>query len=180
MEPLSLSLLSHGARLSLSGLLLSLAVYDLRHKRLPNGVMRPAMFLGCLVFLARFAEGKASLEQLGVAALTTAICLALWWMRALGGGDTKLAIALVALFPDVRFIYLLLVAVLLGSTLALIVWDGRAGLRRLAALFATASQGTWPGRAEVAAAYRARGRPITFAFSLGAILYLWFVWPGWA
>ncbi|MCC6190622.1 MAG: prepilin peptidase [Anaerolineales bacterium] len=170
---------SCGTRLALSVLLVSLAAYDLRNKRIPNAVMRPAVIAGWLVLVARLALSQVSWEQVGLATLTSAICLALWWIRAFGGGDTKLLIALVALFPDARFVYAMMIAVLLGSLLALIVWDGRAGLRRLAALFVTASRGAWPDRAEVAAAYQKRGRPITFAFSLGAVLYIWLVWPGW-
>jgi len=173
------NVLSYGARLALSVLLVSLAAYDLRHKRIPNAVMRPAVIAGWLVLVARLALGQVGWEQVGLATLTAAICLALWWIRAFGGGDTKLVVALVALFPDARFVYAMLSAVLLGAILALVVWDGRAGLRRLAALFVTASQGSWPGRAEVAVAYQTRGRPITFALSLGAILYIWLVWPGW-
>lgn len=173
------NILSYSARLALSVLLVSLAAYDLRYKRIPNAVMRPAVIAGWLVLVARLALSQVGWGQVGLAALTSEICLALWWIRALGGGDTKLVIALVALFPDARFVYAMLIAVLLGALLALIVWDGRAGLHRLVALFVTASRGAWPGRAEVAAAYQTRGRPITFALSLGAILYVWFVWPGW-
>ncbi len=173
------NMLSYGVRLAFSVLLVSLAAYDLLHKRIPNAVMRPAVIVGWLVLVARLALSQVGWGQVGLATLTAAICLALWWVRAFGGGDTKLVIALVALFPDARFINAMLIAVLLGSILALIVWDGRAGLRRLAALFVTASQGAWPGRAEVAAAYQTRGRPITFALSLGAILYIWLIWPGW-
>jgi prepilin peptidase CpaA len=179
MTPLISALIENGFRLALSVTLLMLAVFDLRHRRVPNVVVRPALVLGWSVLAARLALSRASWDQLGVAALTSAVCLALWWMRVFGGGDMKLVVALTAMFPDFRFVHMLMVAVLLGSILALIIWDGRAGWRRLIALFVTAGQGALPSRSDVSAAYQARGRSITFAFSLGAILYLWFVWPGW-
>ncbi|MEP7356922.1 MAG: A24 family peptidase [Anaerolineales bacterium] len=180
MTPLFSALLSNGLRLALSVTLLMLAAYDLHHKRVPNVVIRPGLVLAWSALAARLALGQVSWEQFGVAALTSAVCLALWWMRAFGGGDMKLTIALAALFPDVQFVYLMLATVLLGSILALIVWDGRTGWRRLVALFVTAGHGALPSRSDVSAAYQARGRPITFAFSLSAILYLWLVWPGWS
>ena len=179
MSGLSASQFSFGVRLALSALLLALAFYDLRYKRLPNGIMQPAVLVAGLVLVTRLVAGGVGWMQLGIAAVTTTICLILWWFRAFGGGDMKLVVALIALFPDLGLAYILLVSVLLGALLALVTWDGRAGLRRLVALLAAAGQGTWPDRAEIAAAYRSRARPITFAFSLGATLYLWLVWSGW-
>lgn len=173
------TLLSVGTRFAVTGVLLALAVQDLRHKRLPNALMRPAVIAGWILLLARLVLGQVMGTQVAVTALTAIVCLGLWWLHAFGGGDMKLVMALVALFPDHRLIYVLLAAGLLGSLLALVIWEGQVGLQRLSALFVTVSRGVWPGRSEVAAAYRRRGRPITFAFSMGAVVYVWLVWPGW-
>ena len=88
----------------------------------------------------------------------------------------KLMMALIAFFPDMQLVYLSLGAALAGLLLILAVTERRAGLRRLVALLMMASQGSLPGRAEIAEAYRRRGQPITFVFSLAATAYLWFYW----
>lgn len=176
---LSPAALPSTVRLVLSTLLLALTVYDLRHKRVPNAIMHPALLIAWAVLGVRAVLGQVGWGEAGIALGTGVVCLGLWWLRAFGGGDMKLVMALVALFPDARLVYLMLATVLVGLLVTLAVWDGRAGLRRLAALLATASQGALPGRAEIASAYQSRGRPLTFAFSLGALLYIWLIWPGW-
>ncbi|MCC7362069.1 MAG: prepilin peptidase [Anaerolineales bacterium] len=159
-------------------LLVGLAVYDWRHHRVPNWVVRPILVTGAASLLARLGLGQLGPAALAIAASTWAACLVLWWLRAFGGGDMKLVMALIALAPDLRLVYLLLAAVLGGLLLNLALGEGPSGLRRLAALLATASHGALPTRAEITAAYEARGRPISFAFCLAGIVYVWLVWAG--
>lgn len=165
-------------RLFLTGLLTGLAVYDWRHHRAPNWAVQPLFMAGAALLLARLVRGQLGPEALAVAGSTWAVCLVLWWLRAFGGGDMKLVMALIALAPEARLIYLLLAAALGGLLLNLAFGEGRVGLRRFAALLVTASQGALPTRAEIATAYQTRGRPITFAFSLAGIMYLWLFWAG--
>lgn len=165
-------------RLGLTGLLAGLAIYDWRRRRVPNWAVQPLLLAGVVLLLARLGRGQVGLAALAWVGGTWAACLVLWWLRAFGGGDMKLVMALIALVPEAQLIYLLLAAALGGLLLNLAFGEGRVGLRRFAALLATASQGALPTRAEIAAAYRARGRPITFAFSLAGITYLWLFWAG--
>jgi prepilin peptidase CpaA len=163
-------------RLAASIELLALADYDLRHKRVPNCVVQPLLIAGAVVMALRLGLNAVGWGDLALVGMTWATCAVLWWLHAFGGGDMKLVMALVALFPDIQLIYLLLGAVLTGLLLVLLASEGRAGLRRLTMLLTMASQGVLPQRAEISAAYRSRGQPITFAVSLGAVVYLWLFW----
>jgi prepilin peptidase CpaA len=165
-------------RLALTFLLVSLAIYDKRYCRVPNWTVQPLLLVAVFLLLVRLGLGQLGSGGLVVAASTWAACLILWWLRAFGGGDMKLVMALIAFAPEARLVYLLLGAAFGGLLLNLILGEGRTGLRRLVALLATASQGALPTRAEIGTAYQARGRPITFAFCLAGIVYLWLYWAG--
>ncbi|MCC6191696.1 MAG: prepilin peptidase [Anaerolineales bacterium] len=165
-------------RIAFTGLLVSLAAYDWRYRRVPNGVVQPLLLGSVVLLILRLGWGYLSPAALAVAGGTWAACLILWWLHVFGGGDMKLVIAVIALAPELQLVYLLLAAVLGGLLLNLALGEGPSGLRRLAALLVTASQGALPTRAEITAAYEARGRPITFAFCLAGIVYLWLFWAG--
>src|SRR5688572_18416285 len=125
-----------GMRLALTILLVSLATWDVRYRRVPNSVVQPLLVAGVAILLVRLVLGKIGPGALVVAGGTWAVCLVLWWLRAFGGGDIKLVMALIALAPEMRFVYLLLAAALGGLLLNLVLGEGRTGLRRLAALLA--------------------------------------------
>jgi Flp pilus assembly protein protease CpaA len=163
-------------RLGASIALLALAGYDLRHKRVPNCIVQPLLIASAVVLALRLGLNAAGWGDLALVGMTWATCAVLWWLRVFGGGDMKLVMALAALFPDIQLIYLLLGAALIGLLLVLVIGDRRAGLQRLAAIIVMAGHGVLPQRAEISAAYRSRGQPITFALSLGAVLYLWLFW----
>ena len=153
-----------------------MAGYDLRHKRVPNWIVQPLLIAGAVVLALRLGLNAAGWGDLALVGLTWATCAVLWWLHAFGGGDMKLVMALVTFVPDIQLIYLLLGAALIGLLLVLVIGDRRAGLQRLALLLTMAGHGVLPRRAEISAAYRSRGQPITFALSIGTVLYLWFCW----
>ena len=161
---------------TLSVLLLGLAYCDLGQRRVPNKVVRPLLAGALLVLAIRLSLGQLKLGEATLIVATWFTCIALSWLRVFGGGDMKLMMALIALFPDMQLVYLSLGAALAGLLLILVVTERRAGLSRFVALLMMASQGALPGRAEIAEAYRTRGQPVTFVFSLAAIAYLWFYW----
>jgi prepilin peptidase CpaA len=163
-------------RLVMTVLLLRLAIYDIHTRRVPNLVVIPLLLVGGGVTLVRLWLGHVSPESIWVLALTVVACLILWRFHAFGGGDVKLIVALIALAPDMQLVYLLLGGTLGGLFLVLAVGDGRQGIRRMMALLANAGHGVLPDRAEIMAAYQSRGRPITFAFCLAAVAYLWIFW----
>lgn len=163
-------------RLVMTVLLLGLAIFDIRTRRVPNLVVIPLLLVGVGVTLVRLWLGHVSPDSIWVLALTVVTCVILWRLHVFGGGDVKLIVALIALAPDMWLVYLLLGGTLAGLLLVLVVGDGRAGIRRLAALFVTATQGVLPDRAEISVAYHLRGRPITFAFCLAGVMYVWLFW----
>lgn len=163
-------------RLVMTALLLGLAIYDIRTRRVPNIVVVPLLLVGAGMTLVRLWLGLLSPESIWIMSLTVVACGVLWRLHAFGGGDVKLIVALIALAPDMQLVYLLLGGTLGGLLLVLAVGDGRQGVRRLAALLANASHGVLPDQVEIRTAYQSRGRPITFAFCLSAVAYLWLFW----
>src|SRR5687767_7542938 len=128
------NVLTEGVRLAVTILLVGLAIYDWRYHRVPHGAVQPLLVGGVVILLVRLALGQIGPGALAVAGSTWVACLNLWWLRAFGGGDMKLVMALVALAPEMSLVYLLLAAVLVGLLLNLLLAEGRTGLRRLAAL----------------------------------------------
>ncbi len=164
------------AAIALTIVLLGLAIHDQLTTKVPNRVVRP-LLVACLVIAAlRLGLGQVGLGEAALIATTWVTCTALAWLSVFGHGDMKIVIALVALFPEMRLIYLLLAASLAGQLLVLVLSEGRVGLRRLALLLMAASQGMLPSRAEISEAYESRGRPVTFVFSLAGIAYMWLYW----
>jgi Flp pilus assembly protein protease CpaA len=116
----------------------------------------------------------ATHQQETLIAATWGVCFALWSFRAFGGGDMKLAMALIGLFPNERMLITLLSVVLFGLIVVLLRRDGHVSLRRLWVLFFTALNGTLPTRHEVATAYKTRPSRVTFVISLAGVTYIWF------
>lgn len=160
-------------RLALTALLLCLAGYDLWRGKVPNVVVLPLLLGATLSAIWRWWSGGLALSQLGLLAAAWAVGLGLWALRVFGGGDVKLALALVALFPTLDFA-LLLSAVLLAGLFGLLIWQqGLAGLRRLAALVFTSAAGALPTPAEIHLAYATRAARVTWLISLAGV---WGVW----
>jgi prepilin peptidase CpaA len=89
-----MSVLSLIVRLAAMGTLGWLAVTDVRDRRLPNkGVLAVAM-----LFFADAAAAQMSLSATGehvlIAAIAGVLCIGLYLMKMLGGGDVKLIAAL--------------------------------------------------------------------------------------
>jgi prepilin peptidase CpaA len=163
-------------RLVLTVILVGLGFYDLWRARVPNLIVLPLLVVTLPLNAVRVWHGTLDGWDVALLAVGWLVCLLLWAMRAFGGGDVKLMMALLGLFPEARMVLTLLLGLLVGLLLVLISSEGRAGLRRLGALFFTAAQGLWPTREEIQAAYLARGRRITWVIALAGLVYLW-VWP---
>lgn len=160
-------------RIGLTILLVALAIYDLRSGRVPNWIVWPLMVAAILLTILRLAGESLSLNQIGLIVVVWIACFVAWQWRVFGGGDMKLVMALMALFPDVRMLLTILIGLLLGLIVALLWRDGMKGLRRQMAILFLAAQGQLPSQAEIAEAYASRSIRITFAISLGGLIYLW-------
>ena len=86
--------------------------------------------------------------QLGIAALTFAICAGLFALRAMGGGDVKLLAALALWITPAWFLKLIFMMSLLGGllTVVLATWHGARGRRERLAIpygVAISAAGLW-------------------------------------
>lgn len=165
-------------RIGLTLILFGLAIYDWRREQVPNAVVLPLLLATVALNGMRLMVGELTEGQGALLVLTWAGCLGLWWMRALGGGDAKLVMALIGLFPDGKLLTMLVGVLLVGHIIILLGRDGLLGLRRLGTLALITLQGAFPTRAEIRAAYQLRRSPITFLISLAGLAYLWLLWGG--
>lgn len=130
------------ARLALcGGTLAAAAVVDLREHRIPNRLVLPAA-LGCFLLAAVAGVGVASLA-IGLAVVAGLLALALARPQALGMGDVKLALLVVAAL-DGRAVEALALGLVLAALvgLVLLVRYGRTAGKRalpLAPFIATGS-----------------------------------------
>ncbi len=157
----------------LSAALVLAALLDRRHGRVPNTLTFPILAASVLVLMVRAVRGELDRDALTMVMAAWGIGLTLWWLRVFGGGDVKLALGLVTLFPESRLVGLLLACLLVGLFATLVSQEGRRGLQRLRWLALSAIQGSVPTREEIAAAYKSRGRRVTWLISLAGLLYLW-------
>jgi hypothetical protein len=159
------------ARIALSVGLIGLAVYDLKTKRVPLPVTWSLMLAGAGLTGYRWWSGAISVEIVGLV-LVTWLVLLLGYRFGIGAGDTQLTMGLVALFPDVRLLSWIAVVWLVGH-LILASLDPN-GWRRVIVLAMTIyTTRRLPSHAEVLAAVKERGTPMTWMISLVGVLYLW-------
>ena len=175
MDDMTLLLIT---RLGLSVILVALGTYDLFRARVPNLVVMPLLLAAIPLNVIRLAAGELTLGETGLIMTTWAICLFLWWVRAVGGGDMKLVMVLIGLFPTGQMLTKLVMVLLIGHVVILLGREGRRGLLRLGALAVNTLQGAVPTRIEIRTVYQTRRTPITFLISLAGLVYLWLM-LGW-
>jgi Flp pilus assembly protein protease CpaA len=161
-------------RAGLSIILVGLAIYDLKHTVVPNVVVMPLMLAVIPLTLLRLITDAVSWSQVGLIALAWGVCIFMQATRMLGGGDAKLAMALIGIFPDQWMIYTLLAVFLIGHLVILLGRDRWAGIQRVRRIvLSTLVTRQLPTREEIRAAAQARWRPVTYFVSLAGLLYLW-------
>jgi Flp pilus assembly protein protease CpaA len=161
-------------RVGISVILIGLALYDLRRCLVPNLVVMPLLVVVIPLNTARFAAGTIALNQIGLIAVTWAVCLFLWAMRVFGGGDVKLAMALIGLFPEIWLINILMAVLVAGHFVILLNRDGWTGFRRLKAIVVDALvTRKLPAPSEIRAAALTQRSPVTYLISGAGLIYLW-------
>ncbi len=164
-------------RLGLSAVLVGLAIWDWRAGVLPNRGTLSVVGLGVVSLAVHIFRRTLPLTALLWVASGWAVCLLVWWLRVVRGGDAKLIMGLLALFPEERFVWLLLGVLLAGAVAAIVLNDGWPGLRRLWALFYTVFVGrTLPTRDEIEASYQRPGgsHRLGYLLCLAGLVFLWF------
>jgi Flp pilus assembly protein protease CpaA len=161
-------------RVGISVILIGLALYDLKRCLVPNLVVMPLLVTVIPLNTARFAAGTIALGHIGLIALAWAVCLFLWAMRVFGGGDVKLAMALIGMFPEIRLVNILVGVLVIGHFAILLNRDGWTGFRQLKAIILDALvTRKLPTPAEIQAAALAQRSPVTYLISGAGLIYLW-------
>jgi len=183
-------------RLVVTVWLFAIAYSDWRSSIIPNRLTFPAIvlfggwrlvwgawqLLGVLVPALAVASGdwahRASAAQAGNALqfmlVAWVICLALWWLHVIGGGDAKTLMAMLALFARPDFVTFLSLAVIaLGLPVVLLKQRGKCLRDIPAAVFGWFKTGhLFPSERQLAE----EGRPYVWLFCLPGVVYLWFLW----
>lgn len=134
------------------------AVSDIRDRRIPNWTVLAVMGLFAAWAFANGGAGVVSaLEAAGVALV---VSIALYALKIMGAGDSKLFTA-VALFAGMGYLPLLVVATTLaGGAVALVSLATRP--RRALAMFTLRGKGDW-----------GRGVPYGVAIAVGGAVIMW-------
>lgn len=146
---------------------------DLRTRRVPNALTLPLMAFALVIAGARIVEGVWGFAQLGGIAFIWGVCLAAWIFKLVGGGDSKLAMGLLAFFPNASGILAVLLGLLIGGVVYLQWGPRRGGVSRLmrVALEVLARRAP-PTTAEIEDAYRGRSDPAAAWLAVGFCAYL--------
>ena len=161
-------------RVGMSVILVGLAIYDLKRGLVPNLVVMPLLCIVIPLNVARLAAGMISTRQIGLLTAVWAIGFFLWVMRVWGGGDVKLAMALVGIFPQIWMVNILVAVLAAGHFMILLNRDGWASFRRLKVIiFDALIIGKLPTPAEIQAVALARRSPVAYLISAAGLIYLW-------
>jgi Flp pilus assembly protein protease CpaA len=196
-------------KIGLSMLLIVVAAWDLRTKRVPHLIAWPLLLIAVvarawqgswillpllvglvlvellpqvwrapgIVLLVGGAQWGAQLLSDPVAQLVGlwwGVAYLLWTLHVLGGGDARVFMALVALFPYTALVAALWGGLALVSVTWLVVLYRRCAWSLLGRAAQSISGGQYPSQEDLAE----RGKPTTPGLVLGALAYLWLIVGG--
>lgn len=134
--------------------------WDLRQRRVPNALTLPLIVIALTLAGTRVALRQWGPAELGALALTLTVCLAAWVLGLFGGGDSKLAMGLLGLFPTTAFALGILVGLLVGGLVYVAFAPDRGGWSRLNRVVTMVlARRALPTREDVAQSYRRRANP---------------------
>ena len=156
-------------RVIITAWLVALAVIDRRARRVPNVLVLPVM-CGALLWQGYVAfSGQAN--TVAFVLVCWIALFALWRAHIFGGGDAKLLMALLALFPTTQFLFLLSAVKLLVTVPVLLLKyarrDGRQALSGIRQRLASGHLLPEPGDLET------QGRPHCWSYAMPGVIYLW-------
>jgi len=181
--------------------LVAVSAVDLLYQRIPNWLVMPIMF-GGLVWRIYHSAVQHS-PGIFFTLVSWVIIFMLWRIHVFGGGDAKLLMGLLALFPDKRLLFLICVCVVLVA-IPLILYRVVRGFRtgpaepeekkaevtpeedaseegkrdpffRASSLAALVS--TWKTRIPWPTRERleTKGKPFAWVFALPGVVYVWWL-----
>lgn len=154
-------------RIALSVWVGAIAYRDWRTGIVPNELVLPVLVWIWLWRLA-MACRYPCLCHWPILLGASAVVLAFFNFRFLGGGSAKFLLALVALFPTLDFLGLLVAVAVLGAV-ALSVEDWRG---RMAFVVNCLRERRFPTDSEL----NEHGERVEWLYALAALIYLWEVW----
>jgi len=114
---------------SLAALVVVAAVYDIRFRRIPNWLALAGFSIALILNTAILHLAGLERAALG-AGLALALYLPLFALRAMGGGDVKLMVAIGAFTGPGNWIVLFLITAITGGIIAVFLLLFRGGLTR--------------------------------------------------
>jgi len=163
-------------KLALSAGLVYLGAWDMTTGRLPNLGVMSVLGLASASFAFRLCLGQLPSNAIWVALIGWLFCLVYGGFEVFSGGDVKLMMAGLACFPDLRFVWLLLVAIFGGSVFIIVRRKGWAGLRAIwAIIFTSFTSMRLPTREDVRASRSAPGGEYQYGglISVAMVVALW-------
>ena len=164
-------------RVTLSLILLTAAVTDLRWQRIPNWLTLPALPVG---LIAQTVYGDGFLQGLLGALVGFAALFALFAIGAGGGGDVKL-FTVVGSFVGFHNLGVVLVLVAIAGGVAGVVVAVRAGaltrvLKNSVMIFASLGRGRWAEFRERSDLNQPGAMRLAYGavIAVGALLFLWY------
>jgi len=146
------------------------SIWDLRERRIPNWLVMPVM----LVALGWQIYSSAAHHTRDVVFVLVAwvVVFLLWQVGVWGGGDAKLLMGLMAMFPTQSFLLLFCLCVR-AVTLPVLLVKVAVGLWRRLRHEANSPgeprERIWPSRDKL----RDKGRAYAWAFALPGVIYVW-------
>jgi hypothetical protein len=151
--------------------LIAVSFWDHVGRRVPNWLVLPVMF-GALVWQV-YASIARRTDGLPFVAVSWVVLFLMWRANIFGGGDSKLLMALFAMFPTLQFLILLSVAKVVVSVPLLVSEYAAVGLgeifRRM--IHRVSEKRVLPEPEEL----DTRGRSLCWTYALPGVLYVWLI-----
>jgi prepilin peptidase CpaA len=113
----------------LAAIVLIAALFDLRYRKIPNWLALTGLLSGIFLntYLQQWIGLRTSLLGIGVALL---VYLPFYLLRAMGGGDVKLMMAVGALVGPAAWVGIFVITSILGGVIAILLLLFRGRLRK--------------------------------------------------
>ncbi len=150
--------------------LIVISVWDRLHRRVPNILVLPVM-CGAFLWQVYEAIARKTADRILFVIVVWAVLGMLWRVHIFGGGDSKLLMALFALFPTTQFLILFCLVVLIASIPVLVAKYAKRGLR--ASLRSAGQRLAHGPMLPSAEELETQGSPHCWSLVLPGVIYLW-------
>ena len=150
--------------------LVTVSAWDRLERRVPNWLVLPVMF-GAFFWQIYSSVGTREFDSVMFVVISWVVLFAMWQAHVFGGGDTKVLMALFAMFPSVQFLILFSLVKLVASIPLLVIKYAGTGFRDL---FRGVRQRVVDGQMlPKAGELRIKGSSYCWTYALPGVIYLW-------